>query len=86
MRLSNWEDLMHVSQGAQLSVNALQRLTGVLIHLVNRTVADVRRALWWQERTARHRYMLKLAAENERQRMQAQSAPKRCADTDDAAP
>ena len=59
---------------------------GVLTHLVNRTVADVRRALWWQERTARHRYMLKLAAENERQRMQAQSVPRRCIDTDDATP
>ena len=68
-------------QKAQNSVIALQRLTGVLIHLVNKTMADVRRALWWQERTARHRYMLKLAAENERQRMQAQSPIKRCADT-----
>ena len=57
----------------------------MLIHLVNRTVADVRRALWWQERTARHRYMLKLAAENERQRMQAQSANRRCANTNKAA-
>ena len=58
----------------------------MLIHLVNRTVADVRRALWWQERTARHRYMLKLAVENERQRMQAQIASKRCADTDETDP
>ncbi len=51
---------------------SLQRLTGVLMHLVNKVMADVRRALWWQERTARHRYMLKLAAaESKRQRVQA---------------
>ncbi|CAK0787078.1 hypothetical protein CVIRNUC_010294 [Coccomyxa viridis] len=66
--------LLHALQRVTL---AGLRLTGVLIHLVNRTVADVRRALWWQERTARHRYMLKLAAENERQRMQAHSVPRR---------
>lgn len=56
----------------------LQRLTGVFIHLVNKMMADVQRALWWQERTARHRYMLKLAAaESERQRVQPELAQKR---------
>ena len=72
MRLSSLKSISIREHGSR--VIALQKLTGVLIHLVNRTVADVRRALWWQERTARHRHMLKLAAENERQRMQAQSA------------
>ena len=57
---------------------SLQRLTGVFIHLVNKMMADVQRALWWQERTARHRYMLKLAAaESKHQRVQAELAQKR---------
>ena len=56
----------------------LQKLTAVLIHLVNKLMADVQRALWWQERTARHRYLLKLAAaESERQRVQAELTQKR---------
>lgn len=55
----------------------MQMLTGVLMHLVKKVMADFQRALWWQERTAPHRYMLKLAAEDERQRMQAELAQKR---------
>ena len=56
---------------------AAQRLTGVLVHLVNRMTADIRRALWWQERTAKHRYLLRLAAENQKQQRQAELAQNR---------
>ena len=54
-----------------------QRLTGVLVHLVNKLTADMRRALWWQERTAKHRYMLRLAAEKQKEHMQEELAQKR---------
>lgn len=68
---------MVVSHVLNPSPLSLQRLTGVLIHLVNKLMADMQRALWWQERTARHRYMLRLAAENEKKRVQAEFAVKR---------
>ena len=55
----------------------VQRLTGLLVHLVNKMTADIRRALWWQERTAKHRYLLRLAAENQKQQKQAELAQKR---------
>lgn len=59
------------------SLWSVQRLTGVLVHLVNKVTADIRRALWWQERTAQHRYLLRLAAESEEQQRQAALSQKR---------
>ena len=49
----------------------------MLVHLVNKLTADMRRALWWQERTAKHRYMLRLAAGKQQERMQEELAQKR---------
>ena len=56
----------------------LQRLTALAVHLAMRVVADMKRALWWQERQARAQQLIQLAATKARREQEAADAQKRC--------
>ena len=59
-------------------VRAVQRMTALAVRLAKSLVADMRRALWWQERQARVQHRAVLAAQAAEQERQLAAARQRC--------